>query len=192
MSSSESINIVFNPSDRREAIMKESTPEQKYILLQNETLNAKNLDLLVRINLLESSAEEQSRAESRANNLKGLLKNFHEMDKIRKEANDCQRIIISNCRKDLAMFKNRATLHLRYLEVCFIFFIAFCYEYYEFVYFLPIFYMVLSVIAFQESTLANLPSFVYEKIDNNRIELEKKINEILNAQDYIYEFLDQQ
>lgn len=196
MSSGESINIVLNTADRRENIMKESSPEQKYILLQNEELNSKNLDLLVRINLLETSAqeheEEQARAELRANNLKGLLKNFHEIDKLRKEINNYQRIIIYNCRKDLSVFKQSATLHLRYLEVCFTLFTAFCYEYYEFIYFVPVFCMVLIVVAFQESTLCNLPSLIYKDIDKNRKDLETKVDEILKGQDYIYEFLDQQ
>lgn len=196
MSSGESINIVLNTADRRENIMKESSPEQKYILLQNEDLSAKNLDLLVRINLLETSAaeheEEQARAESRVNNLKGLLKNFHEMDKIRKEISNYQRIMIHECRKDVGVFKNCATLHLRYLEVCFTLFTAFCYEYYEFIYFLPVFCLILVVVAFQESTLANLPSLHNEEMDNKRNELETRVEEIVKAQDYIHEFLDQQ
>lgn len=196
MSLGESINIVLNTAERRENILKESSAEQKYILLQNEDLNAKNLDLLVRINLLENSAleheEEQSRAESRANNLKGLLKNFHEMEKMRKEISKYQRLVIHECRTDVGMFKKHATRHLRYLEVCSILFTTFCYEYYEFIYFLPIFCLVLVMVAFQESTLANLPSLHYEKFDSKRKELEIKVEEIVKAQDYIYEFLDQQ
>lgn len=133
-----------------------SSPNKEYIVRENKELNDKNLDLLVRNNLLESSFVIH---EERINNLEKLLTKYENIDK-RKE--------INKFLNDLGMFKDRAKLHLGYLEVCFIFFTAFCYDYYEFYYFLPILCMVLTTVAFQESTLFSLQYLINEKIHTIR------------------------
>lgn len=194
----ETVNISFlrDLEEKNRVLQDNSTPEQRYIILMNDELHVQNRDLLKRVSKLEDQVEEfedeQGQTEVRRNNMKGLLKNFHEMNKWHKEVSEKQGNVIQSAHKDVQHFRWRATKHLRILEACLLVFLAVCYENYSFLHFLPVFACLLVVVSFQESTLQNIPPLEYKTQDDRIKVLLKEIQDTMKAQDYIHDFLDQQ
>lgn len=169
---------------------------ENYVIVQNDILHKENRDLSGQVKELERRIsefeEDEGRAERRISNMKGLLQNFHAMNKTRKDIQERQEKIIreSVCDKNSYMF--RAIKNLRVLETIMVFFIAVCCEYYSTEVAVPVITLSLFVTAFQESLIYNFPKLEYsvEKAIINK--KKKEIEDTEKGQDYIYEFLDQQ
>jgi len=192
----ETVNIYLVDKEKQDKVLKDASPHEKYIILQNDTLQVDIREHLLAIQKLHNRVEEledtEERAETRISNIKGLLKNFHEMDKCRQELERNQREIIVNSNADMKSFRWRATRHLRILEAVLLLFLAVCFEFFAFTNLLPTLMCIMTVVSFQESTLYNLPALQYKEQENKIEELETDIKKTINAQDYIHEFLDQQ
>jgi hypothetical protein len=192
----ETVNIFLHNQEVRDNVLSGTSPHEKYIILMNDTLQTENRKLVVLVKEFEDRVEEMDsdlgQAETRNNNIKGLLKNFHEMDKWRDELNKLEEKMLVDTQKSIRAFKWKATKHLRILEGLLVLFAGICFECYPLLQFLPILGILLVVVAFQESTLRNLVLPTFEK-DKTRVdELRKDITKTIKAQDYIHEFLDQQ
>jgi hypothetical protein len=192
---SETVNI-FLPEGKSKELIEGANVHESYIILQNNTLHTQNRKLLEQVKVLETRLEEleniEDRADVRNNNLKGLLKNFHEMDKWRKEVEKNLKEIIKNSEMEVEFFRWRATRHLRIFESIVLCFLAICFETLELIPFINILSFAMIVISFQEATLGNIPLLIYEKEENRVKELTNEITKAVKAQDYIHEFLDQQ
>ena len=132
------------------------------------------------------------RSEVRASNLKGLLKNFHEMDSQLREVAENQAKVVENTRSGIVQFKKKALNHLRVLQTIMIAFVAFSYEFMCFYDFLPILLIMILIAAFQESNLSALQIADCKEHEQKINELNEKIKKTVKSQDYIYEFLDDQ
>lgn len=172
-----------------------ASPQERYIILMNETLQLQNQEYILKIKEMEDHVEEidvsLGKAEIRANNMKGLLKNFHAMDSQLREIGKNEKNIIEITRSSVADFKSKARKHLRYLQVLMVAFSAFCYEFFGFTMCIPVLFMMILIAAFQESTLAALLLPACEEQETVCKELKDKIKKIVKSQDYIYEFLDE-
>jgi hypothetical protein len=191
---SETVNI-FLPEGKSKELIEGANVYESYIILQNNTLHSQNRKLLEQVKVLETRLEEleniEDRADVRNNNLKGLLKNFHEMDKWRKEVEKNLKEIIKNTEMEVEFFRWRATRHLRIFESIILCFLAIWFETLELISFINILSFAMIVVSFQEATLANVPLLIYEE-ENKIKELTNEIKKAVKAQDYIHEFLDQQ
>lgn len=192
----DTVNIFLNTEDKKQEILENVPAERKYIILQNDELHAKNKALVEESMELkghnEELEEDNGRLEQRITNITGILKNFHAMNKLYKDLSEHEKTMFENSRKDFYDFRSRAKYHLRILESCLFTFLGVCYECYELGYFLPILVVIMCVVAFQESTMFNMPSLTCRKeewIKSNSIKDE--ILKIEKAQDYIHEFLEQ-
>ena len=124
--SKENINIFLNTTEKNEKVLSSATPQESYIILMNDHLQSenqqyrdKNKDLEIKIDELET---DNDRMEQGKTYMKGLLKNFNEINKSGKEENKCKQIILDNTQKELKSFQVRATKHLRMLEVVYLLF----------------------------------------------------------------------
>jgi glucan phosphoethanolaminetransferase (alkaline phosphatase superfamily) len=169
---------------------------ENYVIIQNETLHKDNRrlndlikDLEFRISELE---DDESRSERRVSNMKGLLQNFHAMNKTRQTLQEKQDDVITQTIQDKNLYLKKAIRHIRIMESVLLCFITFCYEYYDIELFLPILSFSLCITAFQESLIHNFPKFNYtiEKMFIKNVK--EEIKETEKGQDYIHQFLDEQ
>lgn len=130
---------------------------EKYIILMNNTLQELNQQNLVTIKKMEINSvelyESLSKAESRVENLNGLLMNLHQTEANLRELSEKDAKVIETTRTELRNYKIKAKTHLRYLQIIMILFSSFYYEFYDFNTFAPIAMMLIVIAAFQESTL---------------------------------------
>lgn len=190
----ENINIYLGSNS--EKVLSDASPHERYIILMNDTLQAESKKLTTRVIDLESQIEElesdNDRMEKSKTYMKGLLKNFIEMTKWYVEIGTNYEIILSGITKEINSLKYKATRHLRILQSIMIFFLGVWYEYHEITIFLPIMFVVVMLLSFQESTLWNLKISTYKSNKSKIRELSKEISDAEAAQDYIHVLIDQQ
>ena len=190
------VKFYLKDSDIESSVLSGSSAHERYIILMNETLQFQNQENILKIRDLEEQVvvfeNEIGRSEARATNLKGLLKNFHEMDSQLREVAENQAKVTETIRSGILQFKNKALRHLRVLQTIMIAFVAFSYEFMCFNNFLPILFIMIIIAAFQESNLSALQIVDCEQHEQKIKELNEKIKITVKSQDYIYEFLDDQ
>ena len=192
----EIVNIYLHDKDIKEGLLSGASPHEKYIILMNDTLQTENREYLIRVKELENRVEEMETdlglAEIRNVNIKGLLKNFHEMNKWRKDLSEQEKEILTKTQSSIQSFKYRATRHLRVLEAILVLFVGMCFQYFPITEFLSVLVMLMIIVFFQESILQNLQLPVFPKEEEKAKKLSKEIQKTIKAQDYIHEFLDSQ
>jgi len=138
-------------------VLSSASPLERYIILMNNTLREQNEEHLITIKSMENNLDELyeslSKAESRAENLHGLLTNLHENEAKLREMSENDAKVIETTRSDLRNYKIKAKTHLRYLQIIMVVFSAFYYEFHGFNTFTPVAAMLFVIAAFQESTL---------------------------------------
>ena len=188
----EHVNIFLTTTAQKDKVLAGATPQENYIILMNDTLQAEQRTLTKQIQELEVTIDEletdNDRMEKGRTYMKGLLKNFNELGKYRKEVIQNQDKLLETIPKDLKLFKHRATKHLRILQSILIGFMGVWYETHFLLDFVSIFAVLVLIVAFQESTLWNVPM---PKIQNNITNIKKEIIELEKGQDYIHELVDQ-
>ena len=101
----ESIDIIIN----------ECSPEQKYIILQNETLQKENKEITKLLHEIEAKIteyEEQiDNSDTSKRYIKGLLKNLVEIEKMRKEISDINKSILRENVVFITEYKNNMQTH---------------------------------------------------------------------------------
>lgn len=196
-SENENIHIHLNNGNRKKVFGEDENnvkPSEKYIILMNDNLQSKEKEYIVSIKELENKVEEledeTESLEKKNNYLKGLLKNFHEMDKLNKEL--VENNIYSNeiSLHTIKYFKYHATKHLRYLEILLIGFLGIFYEFYTINITMNLFFILAIVISFQESTLMNLKLPEYKEKEKRNKEIIDEIKKTEASQDYIHEFIE--
>lgn len=169
---------------------KEEDIYKNYILEQNNVLHNENIHFRKEIEALNAKIEELEDQEDfntkRSSNLKGLLKNFHEIDKLR-----CERIKINdiddlNAVKYIQEFKT----HKLFLEISSIFLFVLFLFIFDFLTALTVSAIGVVNIAHNQTLFKKL--LLLRKNNRNTTQIDNKITEIVKAQDYIHEFLDSQ
>jgi hypothetical protein len=190
------VKFYFKDSDIESSVLSGSSAHEKYIILMNETLQFQNQENILKIRELEEQVavfeNDIGKSEARATNLKGLLKNFHEMDSQLREVAENQAKVKETICSGILQFKKKALRHIRVLQTIMISFVAFSYEFMCFKNFLPILFMMIVIAAFQESNMSALQIADCKEHEQKIKELNEKIKITVKSQDYIYEFLDDQ
>ena len=184
----EKVHIVFNNKDER---VKDTSYEQ-YIISQNQSLHEENKQLTKHLLELESLIEEHEsdndRADKRAELLKGLLKNFHEMDKMRKEQFTLSRTLTSITHSSLVTYRQRVRSTIFSYEgfslLCLILF-YYNFKLYDFI--AVFIYIFMSMMIVENTSVTILP---VKELENEIATLQKSIDATIKGQDYIHEFLD--
>jgi|694.fasta_scaffold01796_16 hypothetical protein len=190
---SESINIYLRNEEQKSTIMNDLSAERKYIILQNDTLQAENREYSKKIKELENEIEEleidSGKMEKSMTYIKGMLKNFVEVDRLYKKIEVEQTELQSKINKNNASKKyTYFTEMIKYNLISIIFFmICFYFDTY-FTFFAFTFDKLLFVYLFYEyNKRLNLnTTLTHSVIEDSR----NKINDIHKAQDYISELID--
>jgi hypothetical protein len=191
----DSINIYLHSQETKDGVLAGSSSHERYIILMNDTLQLENKKITSIVTELESKVEqledELGSSEVRNNNIKGLLKNFHEMNKWYSDLDMLKSSIISKIHTDINQYKYKAKKHIRIFECGLLCVLALVYENCSTYDFVSMLFLLSIVVSFQESLLLNLqlPECIYEKQLINQ--LKEDISKTTKAQDYIHEFIDQ-
>ena len=194
MEDNKPVNIFFKSNKIREETLKGSTPFDRYIILQNETLQEENRQLTSKVNDLQtensSLQEDIDKYDNSSRYFKGLLKNLSELEKLAGiVASEIE--ILGN--KNFNIYKNfkiKAQRHIYYLEAIMILFMGILYEFKFLSQFqsIVVVFIVLFNIAFTQNMLNNL---VCDNIENTLINnTKKKIDDIHKGQDYLSDYID--
>jgi cell division protein FtsB len=192
------VHVYLNDSARREQIVgnENSSPHERYIILMNDTLTGENRKLSKQVMDLESQVEDlESEVESLEKGkvmLKGLLQNFHQMNKWNIAITKTYQDVLNKTKTVHFNYKKKSRKHLNYLEALMMLWVAIAYEFFtpSWGVMLSIVSSVMIVVAYQESTYLNL---IWEehKTDIDLIkETQKEMSKLETAQDYIHEFID--
>ena len=193
MEENKAVNIFFKSTDK-EDILKGSTPYERYIILQNETIQGENRQLSLKINELQNEnttlQEDVDKYDTSTRYIKGLLKNLSELEKLTSTISS-ERDVISN--KNFTFYKNfkiKAQKHIYYLEAIMFVIMAILYEF-KFLSQLQsiiVIFIILFNIAFTQNMLNNL---ILDNTENQVIvNTKKKIDDIHKGQDFLYDYID--
>ena len=101
----DSVNIYLHSQELKDSVLNGSSSYERYIILMNDTLQLENKKNTTMIAELESSIEELNdeigTSDVRNSNIKGLLKNFHEMNKWYSDLDMHKSSIISKIQTDI-------------------------------------------------------------------------------------------
>ena len=177
-------------------IVEGASAHERYIILMNDSLQARAEKDLCKIKDLESRIseleDEIDSSDTRRNYIKNLLKNFHEMHKMNEKLTKLETSMRKETVDYVRAYKERATWHLRILHAIFIVVFGLGWEFTDNWTATLMGITFVTLVAFHHSMIRNLciPSFSEYEEKAKTIKKEKK--SILDAQDYIHEFLDSQ
>lgn len=189
------VNIFLGNDSVKNEILTGASPQEKYIILTNDTLQAENRQHVDRVKELESQVEDLEgdieRMEKGKACLKGMLNNFNEMNKMKTNVAKIETEIRQDTTNHISLFKHKATKQLRMLEAFMVCVLGICYEWnFGNCYILAGVMMIF--IADAESTIANLTIPTFSDKENKLNELQSEIKEADKAQDYIHELIESQ
>ena len=194
MEDNKPVNIFFKTNKSKDETFKGSTPFDRYIILQNETLHEENKQLISKVNELQtensSLQEDNDKYDNSTRYFKALLKNLSELEKLSTVVSNEVEILSNKNFNIYKNFKFKAQRHIYYLEAIMILVMAILYEF-RFLSQLQsivVVFILLFNIAFTQNMLNNL---VCDNIENLVINnTKKKIEEIHKGQDYLSEYID--
>ena len=189
------VNIFLGNDSTKNEILSGASPQEKYIILINDTLQTENRQHIDRVKELESQVEDLEgdieRMEKGKACLKGMLNNFNEMNKMKTNVAKIETEIRQETTNHIRLFKHKANKQLRMLEAFMVCVLGICYEWnFGNCYILAGVMMIF--IADAESTIANLTIPTFSDKENKLNELQSEINEADKAQDYIHELIESQ
>ena len=191
----EIVNIYLSGKNK-ENVLEGSSPHERYIILMNETLQTENRELKNCVKDLEIKNEELETDSDRSEVSKkytiGLIRNFAEIDKMRKEV-VLKDLNINKLNKIYVVdFQNKAKVHLRYLQAILFSVFSLCWEFEMFSYerFSFVLFVVLFILSFIERLVQNITLPKHDKEENEIEEMMTEIKKITDAQDYLHEYLD--
>lgn len=193
----EGVHIYLKSDGKTEAkVLEGASVHERYIILMNDSLQQRSEKDLCKIKELEARVseleDEGDRADTRRNYVKSLLKNFHEMHKMNEKLAIFEASMKKETQDFVKAYKARASWHLRILHAMFVVVLGMGWEFTEVGNVVVLACILTTMVAFHRSLLQNLrlPLFAEREEKVRTINNEKK--KILDAQDYIHEFIDSQ
>ena len=193
MTEDKTLKIYLN-SENREKIMEGASSSEKYIIEMNSTLQQKDREQTLEIKDLQTQVEEledeRDSLEKKNEYLKGLLKNFHDMNKSYKALQQNSKEMLTSSKKTIDNYIRESRKTFRLIEI-------FCSLLFSFMFwklstgtFISYSFIVSSFLVYFEYFI-NGVKFPLLK---NKVEFEKQtlkdIKKTTAAQDYIHEFID--
>ena len=177
-------------------ILEGASAHERYIILMNDSLQARSEKDLGKIKDLESRIseleDEIDSSDTRRNYIKNLLKNFHEMHKMNEKLNKLETSMKKETVDYVRAYKERATWHLRVLHAIFIVLFGLGWEFADNWTVMLMGITFVTLVAFHHSMIRNLCIPSFSECEEKAKTLKKEKKSILDAQDYIHEFLDSQ
>lgn len=189
------ISIYLKNSTAKNAVLPVGTSShERYIILQNDTLQSENRCLRQKVSHMKKKQDDletdSDRMEKSSVYMRGLLKNFVELDEMRSTVVDTERRMSKKMRTDFSEFSTAAKYNFYLASVMMGVYISVWSFILSLIEILPLIILVLFITYLQHKMLSRMvmPQFIYEK--KNIIELTKKIKEIVDGQAILHEYID--
>lgn len=187
---SKQISIFFKNDDVKKDTMDNASPYEKYIILMNETLQEENRYLHIKIRDNESKINELEEDNENYDNskryTKGLLKNFVELDKLRKQIHTIYDIRNTDYKEKIKKLYNYNIIFVYFIIafVGFIWKINFFenYQFYWFTFNVFVNVYIIQVIFYKLK--------VSDQYDAKITDIEKEIRKMNESQDFLNEYID--
>lgn len=189
----DNINIYLHREADKERVLSGSSPQEKYIILMNDTLQADNKRLTKQIDELENQVEELEGDIERMDKgkacLKGMLNNFNEIDKLSKQIVKIEKEM--RCDTVDHINKNKKTFY-ELLRITEIVFVAILLVSYYFNINTSYFITPLAILCFLniETNISSIEPPRFPDKEARLKELAKEIIEANKGQDYIHELIE--
>ena len=189
----DNINIYLHREADKERVLSGSSPQEKYIILMNDTLQADNKRLTKQIDELENQVEELEGDIERMDKgkacLKGMLNNFNEIDKLSKQIVKIEKEM--RCDTVDHINKNKKTFY-ELLRITEIVFVAVLLVSYYFNINTSYFITPLAILCFLniETNISSIQPPRFPDKEARLKELAKEIIEANKGQDYIHELIE--
>jgi len=188
----ESINIYLGNQETKSSILSDLSSERKYIILQNDTLHSENRTLNNKIIELENQIEEletdSGKMERSLTYIKGMLKNFVEVDKLYRTLDKKQTEKQVKMEEKIKAIKSSFICQsFKYKIISLLIFLFFCILEFHVISFIFDKFMFLYIFVLFFNNIRFKTDLQYETTIK---ELRLKIDEIHKAQDYISDLID--
>ena len=189
----DNINIYLHREADKERVLSGSSPQEKYIILMNDTLQADNKRLTKQIDELENQVEELEGDIERMDKgkacLKGMLNNFNEIDKLSKQIVKIEKEM--RCDTVDHINKNKKSFY-ELLRITEIVFVAVLLVSYYFNINTSYFITPLAILCFLniETNISSIQPPRFPDKEARLKELAKEIIEANKGQDYIHELIE--
>jgi hypothetical protein len=193
----EGMHIYLKSDTKTDAkVLEGSSVHERYIILMNDSLHQRADKDLCTIKELKTQVSELEAeidsADTRRNYIKSLLKNFHEMHKMNEKLVIFENGMKKETQYSIKSYKARLFWHLRILHTIFVGILGLSWEISD-VWNVTILGCVLAiVVAFHYSMMQNLRIPLFTEREDKVKALNKEKKKILDAQDYIHEFIESQ
>lgn len=192
-SDAQPVTIFLNGSSK-ESVAKNATEYEKYIILQNDTLHGKviqlsesNHDLNTRIEELEEDEERHSMTNA---NLKNMCKNLNIIDQHRSANLEMLEKNYFQTKKSCNRFNKKAIVHTKILYTLLGLYLSVTMYYGDLYSLVEILPLMMIVFAFVESFRLNVVELV-DTIDEKQYNKNKQeIGDVMKGQDFIHELLE--
>lgn len=193
----EGVHIYLKSDGKAEAkVLEGASVHERYIILMNDSLQHRAEKDLCKIKELEAKVseleDEGDRADTRRNYVKSLLKNFHEMHKMNEKLAIFEADMKKETQDFVKAYKARASWHLRILHAIFVVVLGLGWEFTEVGNVAVLACIFATMVAFHHSMMQNLRLPLFTEREEKVKELNEEKKKILDAQDYIHEFIDSQ
>ncbi len=189
----DNINIYLNRDSDKDKVLSGASPQEKYIILMNDTLQADNKRLTKQISELETQVEEFEGDIERMDKgkacLKGMLNNFNEIDKLSREVVKIEKEMRCDTVNFINTYRNRTTKLLRILESALVVVFAISY-YFSISASILVSIVIILSIADAESTISCFQAPRFPLKEARLKEIAKEIIEANKGQDYIHELIE--
>jgi hypothetical protein len=189
------VSIYLSSDETNKEVLKNASPYEKYIILMNETLQSENRKYVDTITYLTKSntelEEESDKSETSTKYMKGLLKNFVEIDKSHVQILNINSKINRDTTHFYTNIKTKLELTLHYAQIVLLFiFVTLLNTDIVSTKLLSLLVIIGSSAFISEYQLKKyqLPSFDSEK--KTIIILKKEIDKIMDGQDFIFNHID--
>ena len=196
MKEKETVNIFFKTDDVKNDILKGTSAHEKYIIIQNQTLQQEHRDLSLQIKELELKIkeleDENDTYDESKRYIRGLLKNLVELERFRERISDINQKIAENIKDTFQEYMKTQLRLFRFLQIVFtvIFSIVFNFEIFDIFQFSIFLICVIISLVFTELLFYNFVIPKYETERKDIEELEVKIKQIHQTEDFLHKYIE--
>lgn len=196
MKEKETVNIFFKTDDVKNEVLKGTSAHEKYIIIQNQTLQQEHRDLSFQIKELELKVkeleDENETYDESKRYIRGLLKNLVELERFREKISDINQKIAENIKDTFQEYIRNQVKLFRFLQIALaiIFSIVCNFEMFDILQLSIFLICVIVTLVFTELLFYNFVIPKYENEMKDIEDLEAKIKQIHQTEDFLHKYIE--
>ena len=192
----ETVNIFFKTDEIKNETLKGGSVHEKYIIIQNQTLQEEHRDLCSQIKELESTIkeleEENENYDESKRYVRALLKNLVELERFKSKVSDINKKIAENIRQNCQEYNKKQVRIFRILQAVLvvIFAIIYIFDIFDIIQLSIYLINVITPLVFTELLFYNFVIPKYELEIKEIEDLNIKIKDIHQNEDFLHKYIE--